>query len=152
MLEVIDGGAGSNNDAEPGSPIDEIVREGVRAMLAAALQAEVAAYIARFADRLDENGHRLVVRNGFYAARAVTTSAGAVEVRAPRVNDKRVDPENGEHQRFSSTILPAMAFKLLESAQNRWRAVSAPHLVALVRAGAHFDRGILVEREQGTAA
>lgn len=46
----------------------------------------------------------------------------------------------------------AMAFKLLESAQNRWRAVNAPHLVALVRAGARFDRGVLVEREQATAA
>jgi putative transposase len=45
----------------------------------------------------------------------------------------------------------AMAFKLIESAQNRWRAVNAPHLVALVRAGATFNKGKLVERpdEQG---
>ena len=34
-----------------------------------------------------------------------------------------------------------MAFKLIESAQARWRAVNAPHLVALVRAGARFERG-----------
>jgi putative transposase len=40
----------------------------------------------------------------------------------------------------------AMAFKLLESAQQRWRAVNAPHLVALVRAGARFEKGLLVER------
>jgi putative transposase len=40
----------------------------------------------------------------------------------------------------------AMAFKLIESAQRRWRAVNAPHLVALVRAGAHFDKGRIVER------
>jgi putative transposase len=40
----------------------------------------------------------------------------------------------------------AMAFKLIESSQRRWRAVNAPHLVALVRAGAHFDKGRLVER------
>jgi hypothetical protein len=40
----------------------------------------------------------------------------------------------------------AMAFKLLESAQQRWRAVNAPHLVALVRAGARFENGLLVER------
>ena len=48
----------------------------------------------------------------------------------------------------------AMAFKLIESAQQRWRAVNAPHLVALVRAGARFERGILVERhdQQGRAA
>lgn len=39
----------------------------------------------------------------------------------------------------------AMAFKLIESAQVRWRAVNAPHLVALVRAGAKFEKGVLVE-------
>ena len=42
----------------------------------------------------------------------------------------------------------AMAFKLLEAAQDRWRAVNGPHLVALVRAGARFERGKLVERGQ----
>lgn len=41
-----------------------------------------------------------------------------------------------------------MAFKLIESAQERWRAVNAPHLVALVRVGARFERGLLVNREQ----
>lgn len=46
----------------------------------------------------------------------------------------------------------AMTFKLLESAQARWRAVNAPHLVALVRAGARFEREVLVEREQAGAA
>ncbi len=40
----------------------------------------------------------------------------------------------------------AMAFKLIESAQTRWRAVNAPHLVALVRAGARFEKGLLIER------
>ena len=39
-----------------------------------------------------------------------------------------------------------MAFKLIEAAQDRWRAVNGPHLVALVRAGARFERGKLVER------
>lgn len=41
----------------------------------------------------------------------------------------------------------AMAFKLIQSAQSRWRAVNAPHLVALVRAGARFEKGRLVERD-----
>jgi putative transposase len=40
----------------------------------------------------------------------------------------------------------AMAFKLIEATQERWRAVNAPHLVALVRASARFERGVLVER------
>jgi transposase-like protein len=45
----------------------------------------------------------------------------------------------------------AMAFKLIESAQTRWRAVNAPHLVALVRAGARFEKGILIERPDDTS-
>ncbi len=63
------------------SLIDEIVREGARRMLAAALAAEVDAYVVAFAGERDENGRRLVVRNGYHAAREVLTSAGAVEVR-----------------------------------------------------------------------
>lgn len=115
MLKVIDGGAESNPDGvaagEPRSPIDEIVREGARQMLEAALRAEVAAYVERFADQLDENGRKLVVRNGYHNQRQVLTAAGAVTVKAPRVNDERVDPETGERQRFSSAILPAWARK-----------------------------------------
>ena len=83
------------------SLIDQIVREGARRMLAAALQAEVDAYIEQFADLRDEDGHRLVVRNGSAQARTLLTSAGAVEVTAPRVNDKRTDPDTGQRQRFS---------------------------------------------------
>jgi transposase-like protein len=75
-------------------------------MLAAALEAEVNAYIAELADQRDETGRRLVVRNGYHQPRKVTTAAGVVEVKAPRVNDKRVDAETGERKRFSSAILP----------------------------------------------
>jgi putative transposase len=96
---------------ELASVIDQVVREGARQMLAAALQAEVAAYIGRFADMRDEDGRRLVVRNGTAEPRTVLTSAGAVEVTAPRVNDKRTDPDTGERMRFSSAILPAWARK-----------------------------------------
>jgi transposase-like protein len=80
-------------------------------MLAAALQAEVAVYVEQFADQLDEDGHRLVVRNGYHREREVLTAAGAVAVTAPRVNDRRVDADTGERQRFSSAILPAWARK-----------------------------------------
>ena len=45
-----------------------------------------------------------------------------------------------------------MAFKLIEAAQDRWRAVNAPHLVALVRAGAVFSNGLLIERPEQAAA
>jgi putative transposase len=94
-----------------GSLIDEIVREGARRMLAAALEAEVAAYIAAHADQFDEHGHRLVVRNGRAQPRRVLTSAGAVEVLAPRVNDKRIDETTCERCRFASAILPAWCRK-----------------------------------------
>jgi transposase-like protein len=97
-------------DASP-SLIDEIVREGARRMLAEALQAEVDAYIAAFAAERGDNGRRLVVRNGCHQSREVLTSAGAVEVTVPRVNDKRTDPATGERIRFSSAILPPWARK-----------------------------------------
>jgi hypothetical protein len=58
------------------------------------------------ADHRDEDTRRLVVRNGYHQPRRVTTAAGAVEVKAPHVNDKRVDEATGEHKRFSSAILP----------------------------------------------
>jgi hypothetical protein len=55
------------------SLLDAIVRDGARQMLAAALQAEVAAYVAAFAD---EHGRRLVIRNGSHEPREVMTAAG----------------------------------------------------------------------------
>lgn len=88
------------------SLLDEIVREGARRMLAAALEAEVNAYIAELSGERGGDGRRLVVRNGYNQPRRVTTVAGAVEVKAPRVNDKRVDEATGERKRFSSAILP----------------------------------------------
>jgi putative transposase len=75
-------------------------------MLAAAVRAEAEAYCAQFAGERDNDGRRLVVRNGYAGSRTVTTSAGAVEVTMPRINDKRIDEQTGERCRFSSAILP----------------------------------------------
>jgi predicted amidohydrolase len=113
MLTVVPGDGSGHDGGKDGLPslIDEIVREGARRMLAGALQAEVDAYIARFADERDENGRRLVVRNGCHQPREVLTSAGAIEVTVPRVNDKRTDPATGERMRFSSAIVPPWARK-----------------------------------------
>ena len=86
--------------------LDQLVREGARRMLAAALEAEVDDYLAAYAAERDERGRRLVVRNGHARQREVTTAAGAVAVRAPRVNDRRVDPATGQHVRFRSVVLP----------------------------------------------
>jgi transposase-like protein len=113
MLTVVPGDGSGHEGGKDRAPslIDEIVREGARRMLAEALQAEVDAYIAAFAAERDKNGHRLVVRNGYHQSREVLTAAGAIEVAAPRVNDKRTDPATGERKRFSSAILPPWARK-----------------------------------------
>ena len=103
MLSVV------NNDeagAEARFGLDEICREGARTMLAAALEAEVDAYLAELADERDEQGHRLVTRNGHARRRKVQTVAGAVEIEAPRVNDRRVDEETGKKAQFRSVIIP----------------------------------------------
>ena len=93
------------------SLLDELVRDAARQMLAVALAAEVSAYIEAHVDEVDEAGHRLVVRNGHRVERDVTTAAGPVTVKAPRVNDKRIDETTGERRRFASSILPAWARK-----------------------------------------
>jgi putative transposase len=112
MLTVVHDQDSSNESGTAGgSLLDEIVRDGARQMLAAALQAEVAAYIDAHVGEVDENGYRLVVRNGYHHERDVLTAAGAVAVTAPRVNDKRIDADTGQRQRFSSAILPAWARK-----------------------------------------
>jgi transposase-like protein len=96
-------------DNEIAVTLDDLAREGARRMIAMALEAEVDEYVDRFAGERGEDGKRLVVRNGRARERRVTVGSGTVAVRAPRVNDKRVDEETGERKRFSSRILPAYA-------------------------------------------
>jgi transposase-like protein len=86
--------------------LDEVVREGARRMLAAALEAEVDDYVAAFVDERDENGRRLVTRNGHAQPRTITTAAGEIEIEAPRVDDRRVDDQTGERYGFKSLIVP----------------------------------------------
>jgi len=85
------------------SSLDELVAEGARRMLMTGLETEVADYIERHHELVDEAGHRLVVRNGRAAERSLVTGAGALKVRAPRVNDRR------DGFGFSSYILPKYA-------------------------------------------
>src|SRR3954454_5162675 len=89
--------------------LDELAREGARRMIAAALKVEADEYVERFADERSEDGKRLVVRNGRARERRVTVGSGTVALRAPRVNDKRVDEQTGERRKYSSKILPAYA-------------------------------------------
>jgi putative transposase len=97
--------------AELSGGLDALVAEGARRMLAAALEAEVEGYVSSLTHEVDEDGHRLVVRNGHAEPRSLVTGAGPIQVRAPRVDDRRVDEETGERMRFRSSILPPWARK-----------------------------------------
>ena len=85
--------------------LNEILRDGAREMLGKAIEAEVADYIAIHGHQRDADGHRLIVRNGHAPEREVQTGLGAISVKQPRVNDKRLDDE-GNRIRFTSKILP----------------------------------------------
>jgi putative transposase len=99
---------GGEGNEEITIALDELAREGARRLIAAALRAEADDYVGQFSGERDEDGNRLVVRNGRARERKVTVGSGTIPIKAPRVNDKRVD-EDGERQRFSSRILPAYA-------------------------------------------
>ncbi len=100
MLKIVTDDAGRDDLS---SSLDELVAEGARRMLMASLESEVADYVERRHELVDEVGHRLVVRNGRAAERTLVTGAGALKVRAPRVNDRR------DGFGFSSYILPKYA-------------------------------------------
>ena len=85
--------------------IDDILCDGARRALQSAIEREVQEYIERNKMLVDEQGRRLVVRNGHHPARKILSGNGPIEVRQPRVNDKRVD-EQGNRFRFTSQILP----------------------------------------------
>jgi putative transposase len=75
-------------DPPSGDPLTEVLRHGARALLAQAVEAEVAAFLAAHAGLVDEAGRRRLVRNGFLPERAIQTGIGAVPVRQPRVRDR----------------------------------------------------------------
>ena len=84
-----------------------IAREGARRMLMAALEAEVAEYVAAHSGERGENGLAMVVRKGRARVRTIVTGSGTVDVAAPRVNDRRKDSD-GVRQRFTSTNSPLL--------------------------------------------
>lgn len=98
MLKLVSPKNESRQDFE--LSLDEIAREGARRMLVQALHLEVEEYIQQSLNEVDENGRRLVVRNGVGRTRTVTMGSGSVKVQAPRVDDRR------DGERFLSAILP----------------------------------------------
>jgi transposase-like protein len=95
---------------QPGAfadPLTEVLRNGARALLAQAVEAEVAALLSMHADKLTDDGRQRLVRHGHLPEREIMTGIGPVAVRCPRVRD-RVG-EGSERIRFSSAILPPYA-------------------------------------------
>ena len=89
---------------ESRSPLDQIVQDGAQRMLQAAIEAEVDAFLAEHAGRVDEEGRRQVVRNGRLPTRKIVTGAGQLDITQPRARDRSPDVES--RVRFSSKILP----------------------------------------------
>ncbi len=83
--------------------LTEVLRDGARRMLAQAIEAEAAAWIADHVHLKDEAGHQQVVRNGHLPERTIQTGLGPLEVRQPRVRDRR---PAGQREAFTSAILP----------------------------------------------
>ena len=93
--------------AQPGTfadPLTEVLRSGARALLAQAVEAEVAALLAIHGDKLTEDGRHRLVRHGHLPDREIMTGIGPVAVRCPRVRDRI--GEGSERIRFSSAISP----------------------------------------------
>ena len=96
--------------SQPGSfidPLTEVLRDGARALLAQAVEAEVATLLSRYADETSNDGRQRLVRHGHLPEREIMTGIGPVAVRCPRVRD-RVG-KGSERIRFSSAILPPYA-------------------------------------------
>jgi transposase-like protein len=91
--------------ADAKSPLEEILRRGARQLLIGAIEAEVDDYLAAHAHCRDDQGRRLITRNGHAQERTILSGLGPIQVRAPRVEDRRVDGE-GRKIRFTSAILP----------------------------------------------
>ena len=87
---------------EPGDVLEELARKGARQLLAQAMEAEVAEFVEKHSATTDEEGRRLVVRNGHLPERELVTGIGPLRIRQPRVDDRGLAQE----QRFSSQILP----------------------------------------------
>lgn len=98
MMQLVTPRAEDRKDFE--LSLDEIAREGARRLLIQALNLEVEDYINQHTEAVDESGHRLVVRNGAHRSRTVTMGSGSIEIKAPRVDDRR------EGAKFTSAILP----------------------------------------------
>ena len=96
---------GSPGEESAKSILEEILQEGARKLLQAAIENEVEEYIEEYTQRRDERGRRLAVRNGYLPEREILTGLGPIKIKQPRVDDRKLRKEKGTGQ-FTSKILP----------------------------------------------
>jgi transposase-like protein len=97
---------------QPGTFSDQltdVLRNGARALLAQAVEAEVADFLGTHAELKTADGHRRVVRHGHLPEREVMTGIGPVAVRQPRVRDREAAAADPERIHFTPAILPPYA-------------------------------------------
>ena len=147
--------------------LTEVLRDGARALLTQAVEAEVSEFLAATADLKTDDGCRRVVRHGHLPERQIMTGVGPVAVRQPRVRDREAGADDPARIRFTPAILPRYArrSKSLDTlipilylkgvstgdftATHRDEVRSKPRKCALVTAGSrtirHSSKARLVE-------
>ena len=86
------------------SVLEQVAREGARKMLQLALENEVKEFIAKYSNTADENGKKVVTKNGYMPAREIVTGMGPLPIKQPRIDDRNLKGYSSE--RFTSNILP----------------------------------------------
>ena len=89
------------NKPERNDPLQELLRDGARKMLAKAIETEVAAFIEQYSSLKTDNGHAVVVRNGHLPKRPIQTGLGEIEAKVPKVRDR-----SGSGIKFNSKLVP----------------------------------------------
>jgi len=150
----------------------EVLQKGAQQMLTQAIQEEVEEWISQRAELRNENGRHQVVRNGYLPKRTITTGIGPVEVQQPRVSKDRdvlltfydFPAEHWIHLRTTNpiestfatvrlrtkrtkgcgtrTACLTMVFKLMQSAQKRWRTFNGSERIPDVIQGIPFINGV----------
>ena len=98
-------------EEEKWTVLEQIAREGARKMLQAALENEVDEFVSKYQPIKDEDGHRIVVRNGYLPERALITGLGPIKIKQPRARIKS-DEKREEIGKFTSKILPGYMRKI----------------------------------------
>ena len=92
------------------SVLEQTLREGARRMLQQALELEVEEYLEKYSGVKDASGKQVVVRNGYHPERELVTGVGPIGVKAPRIDDRKLDPKR--ENPFTSSILPRYLRKM----------------------------------------